>query len=269
MSETAFRMRFAGKAALISGGGTGIGAAVAERIIREGGGAVLLGRRPEPLNAVAERLGAVPIARDAASASDVRKAVAAAVERFGGLDVLVANAGGHGFGTVVDTSDEMWSVSTRANLDTAFVCAREALPELKQRRGNIVVISSLAGVAAGPEAAGYVTMKHALIGLTRSLARDYGVVGVRANAVCPGWVRTDMADGEMQVLVERLKLNSIEEAYDLVTRHVPLRRPATPGEIADVVGFLASSEAAMVTGASILVDGGASIVDLPTLAFDS
>jgi meso-butanediol dehydrogenase/(S,S)-butanediol dehydrogenase/diacetyl reductase len=263
------RMRFTEKVALISGGGTGIGAAVAAKIIAEGGTAIIMGRRAEPLAVVADSLGATVVVGDAASSSDVGRAVQTAVERFGGLDIVIANAGGHGFGTVTETDDRMWSLSIRSNLDTAFISAREALPELKRRRGNIVVMSSLAGLSAAPGAAGYVTMKHALIGLTKSLARDYGRFGVRANAVCPGWVRTDMADAEMKVLVEMAKLSSIDEAYDLVTRNVPLRRPVEPDEVADVVCFLASNEASMITGATLPVDGGASIVDVPTIAFDN
>ena len=141
------------------------------------------------------------------------------------------------------------------------------MPELVARRGNIVVLSSLAGHFAGPGVIGYVTMKHALIGLTRSLARDYGRQGVRTNAVCPGWVRTAMADEQMQVLVEKYGLADIDAAYALVARDVPLGRAAEPAEVADAVLYLASQRASMVNGTFLMVDGGASAVDLPTIAF--
>lgn len=258
---------FQGKVAFITGGGTGIGAAVARQFAAAGGRVVLMGRRPEPLNEVARPLGGLVVAGDAADGEDVRRALAAAREAFGGVDVLVANAGGHGLGNVVDTDDASWSLSTRLNLDTAFVCLRELMPELIARRGNAVVLSSLAGHFAGPDVAGYVTMKHALIGLTRSVARDYGRHGVRVNAVCPGWVRTAMADEQMQALAARLNLPDIEAAYARVTRDVPLGRPATPEEVAASVLFLASAQASMISGSSLMVDGGASAVDLPTLAF--
>ena len=258
---------FDGKVALITGGGTGIGAAVAQRFCAAGGRVVLMGRREEPLRAVASRLGGLVAVGDAADAGDVRRALQLARDRFGGIDVLVANAGGHGIGNVMGTDDDSWRLSTRLNLDTAFVCTRELMPELIQRRGNVVILSSLAGHFAGPDVVGYVTMKHALLGFTKSIARDYGRHGVRANAVCPGWVKTDMADEQMLGLVNAGKADDVEGAYRMVTRNQPLQRPATPLDVANVVMFLASDSAAMVTGTSLLVDGGASSVDLPTIAF--
>jgi len=260
-------MRFSKKTALITGGGTGIGAAVARRIRREGGNVVLVGRRPEPLRAVADEIGATVITTDAADGIAMRKALETVVETFGGLDILIANAGGHGVGPTISMSDETWDLAVRLNLNTAFVSARESLPYLIKNKGNIVVLASIAGLFAGPDAAGYVTMKHACIGLAKSLARDYGRKGVRTNTVCPGWVTTDMADEQMQMIVEKFRLKSIEEAYALVTKDVPLGRPASTEDVANAVCFLASSDASMINGAILTVDGGAGTVDLPTLAF--
>ena len=259
--------QFTSEVAFITGGGTGIGAAVAQQFCAAGGRVVLMGRRPEPLQAVAGPLGGLVAVGDAANAEDVRRALNLARSAFGGVDVLVANAGGHGLGTATETDDASWALSTRLNLDTAFVCARELLPELIRRRGNMVILSSLAGHFAGPGVTGYVTMKHALIGLTKSLARDYGRQGVRVNAVCPGWVRTAMADEQMQVLIDKYQLPDLDAAYALVTKDVPLGRAASPDDVAHAVLYLASPHAAMVTGASLMVDGGASAVDLPTVAF--
>lgn len=262
-------MRFQGKTVLITGGGTGIGAAVARRIRAEGGTVALVGRRLEPLQAVAEEIGATAFAADAADGASMKAAISAIVKQFGGLDILVANAGGHGVGPTISMTDETWDLAVRLNLNTAFVSAREALPHLISTRGNIVVLASIAGLFAGPDAAGYVTTKHACIGLAKSLARDYGRFGVRTNTVCPGWVTTAMADEQMAVLLERHGLASIEEAYALVTKDVPLGRPASPEDVANAVCFLASSEASMINGAVLTVDGGAGTVDLPTLAFAS
>jgi len=259
-------MKFQGKTAVITGGGTGIGAAVARRIASEGGRVALIGRRREPLQAVADEIGATVVQADAADTASMKAAVAMIVETFGGIDILIANAGGHGMGPTTEMSDETWALATRLNLNTTFVSARECLPQLIARRGNIVVLASIAGLFAGPDAAGYVTMKHACIGLAKSLARDYGRKGVRTNTVCPGWVTTPMADEEMQFVMEKHGLGSIEEAYRLVTKDVPLGMPAHPEDVANAVCFLASAEARMINGAILTVDGGASTVDLPTLA---
>jgi NAD(P)-dependent dehydrogenase (short-subunit alcohol dehydrogenase family) len=227
-----------------------------------------MGRRRGALDEVAAATGAVPVAGDAASPGDAANAVRTAVGRFGGLDVLVANAGGGGGGTVLDTDDDRWADSLRRNLDSAFVTAREALPAILDRGGgSIVVVSSLAGLFAGPAVAGYVTAKHALIGLTRSLARDYGPRGVRVNAVCPGWVRTPIGDEQMDLLATRKGI-SREEAYALATSQVPLRRPAAPEEIASIALFLASGDSSIMTGAVLVADGGAAAVDVPSLAFE-
>ncbi|MBB4701045.1 NAD(P)-dependent dehydrogenase (short-subunit alcohol dehydrogenase family) [Sphaerisporangium siamense] len=261
--------RFSGKVALVTGAGTGIGAAVSRRLVAEGAAVVLCGRRAAPLHELAGELGdrAAVVSGDAAETADVRAAVAAAVDRFGGLDVVVANAGGHRPGTALETGDDDWHYTLRINLDTAFVTVREALPRLMERRGAVVVVSSIAGLFAGPGVAGYVTTKHALIGLTRSLARDYGRHGVRVNAVCPGWVRTPMADEEMDALGEMHGIDR-EAAYALATKDVPLRRAAESDEIASVVAFLASRDASAMTGSVVVADCGATCVDLPTLAFE-
>ncbi|MFV0434698.1 MAG: SDR family NAD(P)-dependent oxidoreductase [Leucobacter sp.] len=258
-----------GRVVVITGGGTGIGAAVAERYASEGANVVLIGRRPEPIEEVAGRVGGTAIVADASDGESVRSAITLILEKFGRIDVLVANAGGHGFNNVGDTDDENWAMAIKVNLTTAFVMSREALPSLIESRGQIVIISSLAGHFAGPKVAGYTTTKHALIGLTRSMARDYGAQGVRVNAVCPGWTRTPMADAEMDEFMAHVpEVESREEAYGRVTRDVPLKRVGEPEEIASVVRFLGSNESSYMTGAVLLVDGGAHVVDLPTIAFE-
>jgi meso-butanediol dehydrogenase/(S,S)-butanediol dehydrogenase/diacetyl reductase len=256
--------------ALITGGGTGIGAATARRLAAGGVRVVLTGRRPEPLAAIAAELGgcAAAVAADAASAADMARAVSVGRERFGPVGILVANAGGPGGGTAADVTDEAWAQSLQANLSTCLVSARACLPDLIETGGAIVVVSSIAGLAASPESVGYVTAKHGLIGLARSMARDFGPRGVRVNVVCPGWVRTPMADEEMDQLMALRGLASREAAYELATSQVPLRRPASPDEIAAVIAFLASPAASAVTGAVLTADCGATAVDLPTTAYD-
>lgn len=269
MSAAAPKSGPPGPVALITGAGTGIGAATARAWVGHGGRVVLTGRRPEPLAEVAGELGeaALALPADAADVAAMRAVVDAATSRFGGLDALVANAGGEGTGSVLDVEDADWQQALQVNLMTAVASARACLPALIARRGAIVVVSSLAGLAAPPELAPYTVAKHALVGLTRSLARDFGASGVRANAVCPGWVRTPMADGEMDALAVQQGLADREAAYVLATRHTPLGRAITADEVAEVICFLAGTASSAVSGAVIPVDGGATAVDLPTIAF--
>jgi meso-butanediol dehydrogenase/(S,S)-butanediol dehydrogenase/diacetyl reductase len=260
----------AGRTAVITGGGTGIGAATARRLVAAGAAVVLVGRRREPLDAVAGELGdrALALAADAASAPDMDHVVAAARARFGPVGILIANAGGHGQGTAADITDDAWNTSLRSNLSTCLASARACLEDLTATRGAVVVVSSIAGLAAAPESVGYVSAKHGLIGLAKSMARDFGPRGVRVNVVCPGWVRTSMADEEMDELMRLRGLADRESAYMLATAQVPLRRPADPAEVAAVIAFLASPDASAVTGAILTVDCGATAVDLPTTAYD-
>lgn len=251
---------------VITGAGTGIGEACARMLSADGDTPVLIGRRAEPLERVAAATGGYVLTGDAADETVWAGFIEQITARFGGVDALLACAGGHGIGSATQTRDSQWQAAMRANLDSAFHSARACLPSLVQRRGSIVLLGSIASLAAGPQVCGYTTAKHALIGLTRSLANDYGPAGVRVNCVCPGWVKTPMADAEMEPLMAHYGENR-EAAYARVCADVPLRRPATADEIANVCRFLISPDASIITGAAIVADGGSSIVDVPTLAF--
>lgn len=258
-----------GHVVVITGGGTGIGAAIAERYAADGARVVIVGRRRAPLEEMAQRIGALPLTADAGDARDVNRVRETVLQLYGRVDTVVCNAGGPGFTSVGETGDQEWGDALHANLTTSFVTVREFLPSLIDSSGRVVMISSLSGLFAGPSMAGYITAKHALIGLTKSLARDYGPRNVRVNAVCPGWVRTPMADEEMEELIALGNFRTHDEAYAAVTADLPLRRVGTPDEIASLVRFLGSDESSYITGATIVVDGGAHIVDLPTLAFEN
>ena len=254
------------RSAIVTGAGSGIGEAVVRRLSREGHHVVLIGRRAEPLQNVARACGGTAVVGDAADPLVAALAVETCVAVAGGVDVVVANAASGGGGALADVSDEDWASSWQTNVNTAFVVLRAALPSLRERGGSIVVVASIAGLAAGPSMAPYVTAKHALIGMTRSIARDEGPL-VRANVVCPGWVRTEIGDAEMVRLAALHGLVDVDAAYALATRDTPLRRAANADEVANVVWFLASNEASAMTGAVIPVDCGATAVDVPTLAF--
>ncbi len=252
---------FSGKVALVTGGGSGIGAATVAHLRRSGAEVVILGPDTEAQKAVAAETGAMAVVGDASDDDDCAAAVAVARERWGRLDTLVCCAGIGAFGTVVDVGADEWRRVMRINLDSGYVAARSCLPLLVENAGTVVLVSSLAGTLAVPAAAAYVTAKHALIGLVRSLAVDFGPLGVRANAVCPGLVRTGMADLVMHNLGAPAGLDRAA-AYRRATSLTPLRRAADPAEIADVIAFLAGPRSAVITGAMLMADCGASAVDL-------
>jgi len=251
------------RVALVTGGGTGIGAAIARRLAAEGWAVAVTGRRPGPIRDVAAEIGGLPIVADTGIEADAERAVAETVERHGGLDALVLNAGVGGEGSLVDLAPAVFEDVLRVNVTGAFLTARAAISHLLARRGAIVSISSVAGLRAAPSSLAYCSSKAALTMLTQCIALDHGPEGVRANCICPGWVRTPMADGEM----DALGLPSREAAYAAATRDVPLRRPSEPEEIAAAVAWLLSDDASYVNGAVIPVDGGHTMVDVGTLAF--
>ena len=254
------------RAALVTGGGTGIGAAIARRLAADGYDVCITGRRPGPLEEVAAGIGALAVPGDTGDPGDAQAAVAAAKEAFGRLDVLVCNAGIGRAGTVEEQTPEGWDEVLRTNLTGAFLACRAALPELVQAKGAIVTISSDSGLRVAPRSAAYCTSKAGLIMLTKSIALDYGPAGVRANCLCPGWVRTPMADGEMDELGEQRGTDR-EGAYALAASPVPLRRPGTPEEIAAAAAWLASAESSFVSGAVVAVDGGNVVVDASAAVF--
>ncbi len=254
------------RVALVTGGGTGIGAAVARRLAADGYGVALTGRRAAPVEAVAAETGGLAVVADTGIAADAERAVAETIARFGGLDVLVCNAGIGGDGSLRDLPPDTWDDVLRVNLTGAFLAARAAIPHLVERRGGIVTISSAAGLRASPSSLAYCASKAGLAMLTQCIALDHGPEGVRANCVCPGWVRTPMADEEMDDLAERLGTDR-DGAYAACLVDVPLRRASRPEEIAATVAWLLSEEAAYVNGAVLPVDGGHTPVDVATVAF--
>ena len=256
------------RCAIVTGAATGIGRATAHALARDSYALALVGRRAEPLEQLATELrdnggDAIAAPADVTSREEAAGAVDAAVKQFGGVDVLVNNAGVGDSAPLLDESLEHWEETLRINLTGAFLTTQLALPHLIERRGAVVNVASINGVLAGPGWTSYCVSKAGLIMLAKCVANDFGPKGVRANAVCPGWVRTPMGDHDMDELGRAHGIDR-EGAYELAHRQNPLGRPAKPEEIADVIAFVASPRAAYVTGATVMVDGGTTIVDPTT-----
>lgn len=254
------------RVAIITGAGTGIGAATAARLSADAWNVVLTGRRRERLDRVAGDTNGLVVVADVTSEADASRVVAATSERFGRIDGVVLSAGIIPGGRVLDVSIEDWRATFDTNVTGPFLLLRAALPELIRRRGAIVAVGSIAAGQAGPGVAAYGPSKAALVRLMQSVAVDFGPLGVRANTVNPGWVRSEMADMEMDELGQRRGVTR-EHAYGLATRHTPARRPAGAEEVAAAIAWLLSDEASYVNGSVVTVDGGTSIVGVGTLAF--
>lgn len=252
--------------ALITGGGSGIGAATARRLAADGWSVAITGRRREPLQAVAGAIDGVPIRADQADEADCARAVAETIDRFGRLDAVIANAGVEAMGAADELDLAAWRHVMAVNVDGVLLMARAAIPALRSSRGSITVVSSVAAMTAGRHYAAYVTSKTAVLGLVRSLAVDLGPDGIRVNALCPGWTATEMSEREAAELGDALGLN-VDEARARLVEHLPLGRMADPAEIAGCIAFLAGPDAAFVTGTTLVADGGGAAVDVGTLAY--
>lgn len=265
-------MNLKGKTALITGGGTGIGAAIARRFIADGAKICITGRRQEVLDNVAQSLPADKVttcAGDVSKLEDVERMVETALKFGGQLDVLVNNAGIDPGGTVTDVDLEIWQQVIDINLTGSFLAMRVSIPHMIQGGGgSIINISSLGGLRCLPGMAPYCTAKAALNMLTKQAALDYGRFKVRCNAVCPGATRTEMLEEALSPLTEVLKTD-VDGVFACISSNVPLHRVATPDEISGICSYLASDDSSFMTGSVLLIDGGAANVDVSGAALSS
>ncbi|MET9497860.1 SDR family oxidoreductase [Streptomyces sp. NPDC006552] len=255
---------------LVTGGGSGIGEATA-RLLREGGHFVVAaGRRSEPLRRLEREIGVLAHPCDVGEPEAADALVEAALAAYGRIDGVVLNAGIGRGGAVGDLSLDDWDEVMRTNVTGPLLLLRAAVPHLLESRGAVVGVASVSALRNGTSNVPYATSKAALLQLCRSVAVDYGRRGVRSNVVCPGWVRTEMADRRMTRFAADAGLGEGDAgaAYEEATRLLPQGRPGEPREIAETIGWLLSPAASYVNGAVLTVDGGATALDPGTLGFD-
>lgn len=249
------------KIAIVTGAARGIGLATSERFLADGWGVALLDRDAEELAAAADRLGGsgaaiLPVVADVSDPVAVDGVLPKVLQRFGGVDALVNNAGVADFGPIEETDFGRWRRVMETNLDGVFLMTRAITPALKQSRGAIVNIASISGLRASTLRVAYGTSKAAVIHLTQQQAVELGEYGIRANCVAPGPVRT-----KLSIAVHSPQI--IAAYHDAI----PLNRYGSEREIAEVIHFLCSERASYVTGQTIAVDGGfeATGIGLPAL----
>jgi len=249
-----------GKHAVVTGAGTGIGAAVAMELARLGANITLMGRRRAPLEGRASAVARAHMVKTVVATCDVgeeesvAEAFRIARDAFGWPDIMVNNAGRGEAAPVQDTTREMWDRMITVNLTGPWLCIKQVLPGmLADGWGRIITVASVAGIRGVPRASAYTASKHGVVGLTRAVALEVAKKGITVNAVCPGYTATDLADIAVKNLMEGGK--SEQDARNILARTIPRGSLVTPDEVANAVAWLCSAAAGAVTGQAIAVGG--------------
>jgi len=245
-----------GKVAVVSGGSSGMGAAICERFAASGATVVVGGRNPERTAAVVDGLktaGATALAwlGDVADSANADEMVAAAVEAFGGIDIVVNAAGVIHRADAGGTSDDEWRRVMSANVDGTFFLSRAAVPALREQGGGVIInISSTCGLVGSAGLAAYCASKGAVTNLTRAMALDHAAEGIRINAICPGSVDTPM------LVSEHPEGRTADDVFAANLASIPEGRIPDPVEVADLALFLSSNASRHINGANLPLDGG-------------
>lgn len=254
-------MRLEGKRAFVTGGGRGIGRAIALKYASEGADVAVVARTRAEIDAVAEEIKekgrrALAIPCDVGDSKEVDEAVQRAGRELGGVDVLVANAGALLHARLEETTDDLWDEMMRVNLNGAFYAFRAAIGGMSERGwGRLIAISSVSGKIGGPNRSAYHAAKHGVLGLVRSVALEVAAAGVTVNAICPGFVDTSLVDTFREGLAGHAEES--EAAMNRYKDDIPMGRFLAPDEIAAMALYLASEEAAGITGQAYTISCGA------------
>jgi len=262
-------MRLQGKVALITGGGTGIGAAVAQAFIGEGARVCIAGRRREVLEKVALRFSdgqCTVCTADVSRLQDARRMVEATAAFGGKLDIVVNNAAMGVPGSVVDMDVSLWQQVLDTNLTGPFLVLKYAIPHMiRAGGGSIINVASLGAIRGLPNVAAYCAAKAGLLGLSRQVAIDYGPQRIRSNVVLPGAFRSEMFDRRLEETASAAGI-SVEERLNAMAAPTPLKRVAFPAEIAGLFVYLASDESAYTTASEFICDAGVHALDASVVA---
>ena len=242
-------MKLKGKSAIVTGGGSGIGLACTKLFSNEGANVAIFGRRKDKLNATAKEVGrqTLAVTGDLMVNNDLDSLVSKTLQAFGKIDIVVNNGGIFTGSPIHETNDNDWDTIMNTNLRSAFQLTKRVLPHMiEHKTGGFVHISSIAGLIAIPGVAAYNVSKGALLQFNRSISVEYGALGIRSNAVCPGLVRTEMTE-------ELMKDKKLMQEW---SKDYPIGRFGVPEDIASACLYLASDESSFVTGVALPVDGG-------------
>lgn len=249
-------MSLKSKVALVTGGGRGIGAAVARKLAAEGARVAVTGRTEPEISQVAGELGGLALQSDFTDRASVNAMVERLLTEVGRVDVLVNNAGIALSAPLHRVSDDAWDRMMEVNATAAFRLCRALVPGMVEAGwGRVINVASNAGVTGYPYSAAYCASKHAMVGMTRALAVDLAKTGVTVNAVCPGWVETRMARKAIERIAEKTG-RSEELARESLAKMSPQGRIIEPEEVAHAVFMLCSESARGIHGQTILIDGG-------------
>ena len=237
--------------ALVTGAASGIGRAIAQRLVADGWQVLAVDRKPDSTGP------GEPFAVDLATREGNRAAVAAAVERFGGLDVIVANAGFQHVSPFETFDEDRWDALLAVLLTSPFLLARYAWPHLKaSEEGRILVVASVHGLVASPYKAGYVAAKHGAVGLVKSLALEGAADGIRATALCPGFVRTPLVEAQATALAADRGITDAEAMNEVLLEPQAIKELIEPEEVANVAAFLIGPGGRAFTGSPVVMDNG-------------